>query len=558
MKLNFSKSLLVVAAATLIFGSAEAQSYGGLVLDHDIMMPTDFATLSQTQVFGTARSMAMGGAFTSLGADLSSTTINPAGLGMFSSEVISFTPMVSIANSINSGVPSWVGNSKSNFGFANMGATFKFVENGSGSLIALNGAFTYNRLADYNSKFSFSSESIYDPTTDKLIPSIADIFMNQLDGASIYPTSSGSMDYNNNPYFWPAQSAYKTYLIDPESGNSGWTTNTIGHNASVLSSICMEQSGRADEYSFSLGGNIGNYLYFGATLGIQDINQTTEYTYQEEYNYYSDEGYAFASASDTDPLDYQASYSNIYQKTTLSGTGYNLKLGVIARPTRALRIGVALHSPTYYNLARTYQTSTQTQILGNYSDLTPSENFWVSSPEFIDNYEYSWNFRTPPKLLTGLSLQVGSVGIISFDYERQWYNAIRVTNAPGDLTTEDYKQSYINAYKPTNTLRLGVEVKPVPILALRAGGGTSSSMVKDESLFYSTPTATDSSYVTCGVGVQLSAYTTLDVAYQYHHQNYTSYRLFYMESADGTLTGSNLFDTSMDRSFITATLTFRL
>jgi len=47
------------------------------------MMSTDFAALSRSHPFGTARVMGMGGAFTSLGADLSSMSINPAGLGSF-------------------------------------------------------------------------------------------------------------------------------------------------------------------------------------------------------------------------------------------------------------------------------------------------------------------------------------------------------------------------------------------------------------------------------------------------------------------------------------------
>ncbi len=557
MKRKISIALLSTVAAAVVSTSAVAQTYGGWALDHDIMMPSDFAMLSQSQSFGTARSMAMGGAFTSLGADLASTVINPAGLGMFSSEVISFTPQVSVVNSSTPGVPSWVGNSKSSFGFANMGASFKFVENGKGGLIALNGAFTYNRLSDYNTNTSFSSEKLYDPDTNDLVPTIADVFMNQLAGANIYPNDEGNMSYDNDPYFWPAQSAYKTYLIDPAS--NGWGTNTIGHNASVLSSMNVAQRGRRDEYSFAIGGNVGNFLYFGATFGMQDINQRVEYTYQEEYNYYSDEGFAYPSAEALDPLDYQASYTNIWQKTTLSGMGYNLKLGFIARPTRGLRIGVAFHTPTYYSLTRSYETSTATNILGNYANLTPSEEFWTASPPFVDNYEYSWRFRTPPKLLVGTSLQVGRLGIISVDYEREWFNSIRVSNAPGFLTSQDYKDSFKNAYEPTNTLRMGLELKPLPVIALRLGGGVSSSMLGDESQFFGAPTATDSSYYTCGVGFQFSHSCSLDLAYQYHHQNYSAYRLFYMLGESGELlSGSRLFATSRNRNFITATLSFKL
>ena len=83
------RSIITFMSAALFAGSAAAQSLapsyaiGGLVLSNDAMTTGDFFSLSQTQFnFGTARSMAMGGAFASLGGDLASMSINPAGLGM--------------------------------------------------------------------------------------------------------------------------------------------------------------------------------------------------------------------------------------------------------------------------------------------------------------------------------------------------------------------------------------------------------------------------------------------------------------------------------------------
>ena len=70
-------SVLPAAAQTTL-------NTGGLMADKDVLMPSNLFELSETQFnFGTARSMAMAGAFTSLGGDLSSMAINPAGLGMF-------------------------------------------------------------------------------------------------------------------------------------------------------------------------------------------------------------------------------------------------------------------------------------------------------------------------------------------------------------------------------------------------------------------------------------------------------------------------------------------
>ena len=73
-------ALMASVAATQVQAQALPNlRFGGAVMDHDIMMARDFASLSQTHAFGTARSMAMGGAFTSLGADMSSISQNPAG-----------------------------------------------------------------------------------------------------------------------------------------------------------------------------------------------------------------------------------------------------------------------------------------------------------------------------------------------------------------------------------------------------------------------------------------------------------------------------------------------
>ena len=79
------KSMKIVALCAAFVAAAPLQAqntgleFGGSVLNHDMLWATDLAQLSQTHVFGTARVMGMGGAFTSLGADLSSMSLNPAG-----------------------------------------------------------------------------------------------------------------------------------------------------------------------------------------------------------------------------------------------------------------------------------------------------------------------------------------------------------------------------------------------------------------------------------------------------------------------------------------------
>ena len=91
--------IAIWAAALVATGALQAQqrgtlAFGGAVLNQDGVLAGEMAQMSQPQALGTARSMALGGAFTSLGADLASMSINPAGLGMYRRNEIALTPMM--------------------------------------------------------------------------------------------------------------------------------------------------------------------------------------------------------------------------------------------------------------------------------------------------------------------------------------------------------------------------------------------------------------------------------------------------------------------------------
>lgn len=81
------KSMKIVALCAAFVAAAPLQAqntgleFGGSVLNHDMLWATDLAQLSQTHVFGTARVMGMGGAFTSLGARLVVDVAQPGGTG---------------------------------------------------------------------------------------------------------------------------------------------------------------------------------------------------------------------------------------------------------------------------------------------------------------------------------------------------------------------------------------------------------------------------------------------------------------------------------------------
>ncbi len=562
----------MTAALLTAVSSSQAQSmqFGGLVLNQDILSPADMAGLSRTHAFGTARAMGMGGAFVSLGADMTSLTLNPAGLGMYRRNEISLTPLVPLAHTETAGVAPWTKNNKAQFAFANIGAALSLFESSSSALTSLTLGFGMNRVADFNTRYSFSSESRYDPVAGNLMPTIADVFGQQLGygngGASIFPSPgtggdpNGSLGYDYDPGFWPAILGYNGYMINVEGSGAdrAWVPSFIGSNASVIHSLDVESSGSINEFSLSLGGNINNVVYFGASLGIQSIHRKVGTTYQETYNYYDTNGQAYNSTGDF--LDSQLDYASLYQKTVIDGSGVNFKVGVTVRPLDGLRLGVAFHTPTYYSLDYTYAADIET--LGHNNQTQESLQAYDRTPEQRDEGSNNWSFTSPARLLLGASYTFGNFAILSVDYERDWYNGIRAKNLPDiGIPTEAYKQNFKQNFRATNTVRAGIELKPLPMLALRVGGGYSDSMLRDGSQYVNRPVAGESYYCTAGLGFNLSRSTVLDLAYQYVSQKQSSYQLFFSADTSGggteLLTYSGLYNTELTRHYIALTLGFR-
>lgn len=551
-----------------ISSHVQAQSdyrFGGLALNRDLMMAWDFSSLSRPQTFGSARSMGMGGAFVSLGADLTSMSLNPAGLGMYRHNEFAVTPLVSLARASSSsaaGAQPWAGNSKNRFALADVGLAFNLFERANGALTSMTLGFGLNRVADFNTRYSFASDVRYDGT---MVPSIADVFAQQLNQGGVFPETNpegglnGRLDYRN-PYFWPAVLAYKsvmTHVVPAGAGDmSEWEADAIGPRASILRSVDAVETGSINEFDLSLGANLNNVVYIGASLGIQTVRKTSTLVYGEDYGYFADgdDGYAYGPGG---VLPAQLEYADLWQRTVLDGAGVNFKLGVIVRPVGGLRLGVAVHTPTFYSLDRSYRAGMDYRLLSNPEGVTDAEER-LESPVQYDEGTDCWDFVSPTRLMFGASYAFGKFAIVSVDYERDWYNGIRVKNVPtgSDFGPTSYKTDFQMNFCATNSLRAGVELRPSPRFALRAGYGYSSSMLKDESLAYEVPQLTDSHYVTLGAGVNLSRTVSLDVAYQCLMDHQSEYRLFYSydRTAEAFSYTSDLYKTSLTRHFIALTL----
>ena len=206
---------------------------------------------------------------------------------------------------------------------------------------------------------------------------------------------------------------------------------TVGQFATV------KNSGSVGEYLVSLGMNINNKVYIGASLGIHSVYMRRDVYYGENYQYSAEPS-----------LDYRMDYVNYDQSSRISGAGVNFKLGVIYRPIEGLRLGFAFHTPTYYSLTYKYRagmTSSVKSLTTNPDEYDLDFNGYINPPlsestaRLVDDGPDSWEYLSPSRMLFGASYTIGQFAVLSVDYERDWYNGIRVKNSPyGKGTFDDF------------------------------------------------------------------------------------------------------------------------
>ena len=92
------------------------------------------------------------------------------------------------------------------------------------------------------------------------------------------------------------------------------------------------------------------------------------------------------------------------------GVGINVKIGMIYWPTPKLRIGAAVHTPTFYSLTDFYDTNVEYTFTDN--GITQSNSGFPFEPRNID-----YGFRTPWRFIGSGGLVIPRVGLLSAEVE---------------------------------------------------------------------------------------------------------------------------------------------
>lgn len=386
----------------------------------------DALRYSNIQVQGTARSAAMGNAFGALGGDFTSASINPAGIGIYRSSEFTVTPISGSTRVESMFLGTGREDSDYKFSLSNMSYVYAVPVAGQteSGIVSINFGVGYNRVKDLNSNAviqGYDVEGSYmDYFADRANQGTWSDFYEEL----AWKTDMLIYDENNDEYYSDLQDA--------------------GYGQSLRKTY--SKNGSIDEYSFVMGLNFNHKLYLGIAWGVNDV--------------YYREGTSIYEADENRNIPYFNDFQFNSNFTTY-GIGHNFKFGAIYKPVNELRLGVSIHTPTYYYLHDDFSTTMFSYITYNDGD----EHYEENSPY----NEYDYHLNTPMRATFSGAYIIGKKGLVSVDYELVNYGNAKLRNGGDGYDFYDENQEINEAYKTSGNLRIGGELMATKNVSLRGG-----------------------------------------------------------------------------------------
>lgn len=417
MKIN----LLLVSVFTGTFFLGNAQN------------ELDAYRYSNTYVQGSARFDAMGGAFGALGAESGCIAINPAGFGKYSTTSVAFG-----LNSTATKVTSNYYDNSTSFSSVktrvpNMNAVIVSDVSGGNSGFLYSQVFLgLNRVANFNNSFSYQGQQY---------ESLLDVFCNDANGIA----------EEDLYYYLPfgASLAYQTYAINPDASGTTYypdlTSGDMIHNRSVF------QRGGINEFYVGLSGNYLDKLLLGISFSYNSLNFYENIAHKE-------------TLIETNGVSLRSFMYNTNVRS--KGGGASVKIGATLIPTEFIRLGLSIHTPTFYEITDEY-----------YADMSAEHvdgiRYVPTGYEGIGKYKY--RIWTPTKLVGSMAFIFGDHGSIGVDAEYMNYGWARIKNTNDEAyASTNYGNTNASIRSNLNgviNLRVGGELVIGSVFFIRGGYG---------------------------------------------------------------------------------------
>lgn len=426
-----------------------------------IISATDAAVLFSTDDhYGTARFEALSGSFGALGGDISATEINPAGLGIFLNNESVLSLAYRKTNNNTTFYNNTLKNNDQYLNFSQAGGVLVFNIDDNSNWRHVSLGFNYAIVNNFSNSF-------------------------------IIEGNSGIPDFLDDPF------------LNSDSNNS----NDVFYNQVDGQSFINTTSGINDKFTFSVAADYNDKLYYGFSVS----------TFNLDYSQVADLAESNHNGAG-DTLD-----ASLIQNLFTTGTGFSIGLGIISKPVDAVRLGLAYHSPIWYNLTDIYSDDLQIDVSNNSDTFT----------DFTDGV-FDYNLTTPSTLTASFAYLFGKSGLVNFDYTFKDYQNTKLRPSAVFISEN---QDLASNLRGASQIRIGTEWR-FDLVSIRGG------YTYEQSPYNNSLSSENLTGYSLGLGYYIGNRSKLDFAYTNtkHNQPYA-----FLQASDA----GNL---NIENSRITATL----
>lgn len=378
----------------------------------------DAVRFSQTIFGGSARYQAIGGASYALGGDIGSLSGNPAGIGLYTRSDFSISGLY-LSNNVDANYLNNLNKSnKDNINLMNGGFVVTQDVYGNGNWKSVSFGVGVNQSANFTNNTTFSGFNANN--------SITRFFAESANSFGLGDRSLEEMAFNG-------------FLINPNQNNTAFVPASNGNVNQLEQDITR---GGITEVNIVGAANLDNRFYIGLSLNFVNLNY-------RKSSFYTETGI-------NDP-QFSVSSLELEENQEVTGNGAKATLGLIFRPVDAVRIGLGVETPTFYELSETFDFRLSSFFSNGDAPIIPSRE-----TSFFD-----YKIRTPFKLNAGLAFFLNDAGFISVDVEQLNYKRIGF-ESDFATTNVNTKNRLLNDYRTAYNIRLGAEAR-VGLINLRAG-----------------------------------------------------------------------------------------
>ncbi len=415
---------------------------------------TDALRFSEYNPVHTARTQAIGGANVSLGGDLSSASINPAGLAQFKTNEWVFSPGFFMNRTKMDYNEQFFKDNRNAASIGMNGLILSFGSNWKSNQIRNTTiSLSVNQTANYNSNFNYSGNNLLSSYSEKWLEEVANSGISSVDELlTRFPTG--------------ASMAYESYLIDTATigGENRIFTNANAGAMPLAQSFSYQTRGGIYEGTFGIAWNHKEKLFYGLSVGIPLVHYKRKSTITEK------------DASETPDNDFER--FTFTENFSTQGSGLNAKFGIIYKPVEYIRLGVSLHTPTLLTLTDRTDV-TLTSEIENYARKVNNDNskptsYTYSTKDYTggEDYQYSYQLITPWRLAVSGSYVFREVhdvtkqkAFVTADLELVNYKAAsfssnaEIPNAGEEAYFKSVNRNIDELYRYALNVRLGGELK---------------------------------------------------------------------------------------------------